>query len=159
MSPSFNPETGLLYVDTHTSYSLYYDLSNGKPEGFAGRDLSVWSHSFSDAQSITRRARSAGRTILGPGGNWAGVLSTAGGMVFTGDNHGNILGLNAQTGETLWHAYGGGAVKGPPITYELDGKQYLLVGSQEVLYSFALPEAGKPDQQQTKNISGEHKRD
>jgi len=40
----------------------------------------------------------------------------------------------------LWHAYGGGEVNGAPITYELDGRQYLLVGSHNVLYAWALPE-------------------
>jgi alcohol dehydrogenase (cytochrome c) len=68
------------------------------------------------------------------------VLSTAGGLVFTGDNHGNMLALDAATGETLWHASGGGAVQGAPITYELDGQQYVLIGSNNVLYSWALPE-------------------
>ena len=155
MSPSFNPETGLLYVDTQTSYGLYYDLSNGKPEGFAGRDLSVWSHSFLNALDY-QTGKIRWSHDLGPGENWAGVLSTAGGLVLTADNHGNILGLNAATGQTLWHTYGGGAVKGPPITYQLDGRQYLLVGSQEVLYSFALPETGETDQQQSKYVPNEH---
>ena len=155
MSPSFDPQTGLLYVDTQKSYGLYYDLSNGKPEGFAGRDLSVWSRSYLKAIDY-QTGKIRWSHDLGAGENWASVLSTAGGMVFTADNHGNILGLDAKTGKTLWHAYGGGMAKGPPITYELDGRQYLLVGSQEVLYCFALPEAGEADQQQTKNIAGEH---
>ena len=139
MSPSFNPNTGLLYVDTHRSYSLYYDLSNGKPEGFAGRDLSVWSQSFLSAIDI-QTGKILWKHDLGTGGDWAGVLSTAGGLVFTADTRGNILALDAKTGTTLWHTYGGGAVQSAPITYELDGRQYLLVGSQGVLYSFALPD-------------------
>jgi alcohol dehydrogenase (cytochrome c) len=56
--------------------------------------------------------------------DWAGVLSTAGGVVFTGDTQGNMLALAAKTGKTLWHTYGGGAVQSAPITYELDGRQY-----------------------------------
>ncbi len=138
MSPSFNPDTGLLYVDSHRCYSIYYDLSEGKPEGFAGRDLSVFARS-----SLTAIEYQTGKTKwkhdLGSGDNWAGVLSTAGGLVFTADNHGNILGLDAATGATLWHTFGGGAVQNAPITYELDGRQYILVGSHEVLYAFALP--------------------
>ncbi len=139
MSPSFNPDAGLLYVDTHYSFSLYYDLSSGKPEGFAGKDLSLWSRSYLKAiEYETGKCR--WEHDLGPGDNWAGVLSTAGGLVFTADNHGNILALDAGTGQTLWHAYGGGAVQSAPITYELDHQQYILIGSHQVLYSFALPE-------------------
>ena len=143
MSPSFNPQTGLLYVDSHRSFSIYYDLSEGKPEGFAGRDLSVWSRSSLRAIDY-QTGKSKWQHDLGPGDNWAGVLSTAGGLVFTADNNGNVLGLDASTGRTLWHTYGGGGVQSAPITYELDGRQYILVGSQSVLYAFSLPEGGTP---------------
>jgi alcohol dehydrogenase (cytochrome c) len=139
MSPSFNPQTGLLYVDSHRSYSIYYDLSEGKPEGFAGRDLSVFSESYLTAIDY-RTGKVRWRHDLGPGWNWAGVLSTAGGLVFTADNHGNMMAVDANDGRTLWHAYGGGAVQNPPITYALDGRQYVLIGSQNVLYAWALPQ-------------------
>ena len=76
----------------------------------------------------------------GLGDDWAGVLSTAGGLVFTADVHGNILGLDAKTGKTLWHAYGGGPVQSAPIAYELDGRQYLVIGAHNVLDAWALPE-------------------
>ena len=70
----------------------------------------------------------------------AGVLSTAGYVVFTGDCQGNVLALDARTGDTLWHAYGGAAQNGP-ITYELDGRQYVIYGASGVLYAPSLPEA------------------
>lgn len=77
---------------------------------------------------------------MGSGWNWAGVLSTAGGLVFTGDVHGNVLALDASSGETLWHTFAGGQAEEPPITYELNGRQYALIGAHGVVYSFALPE-------------------
>jgi outer membrane protein assembly factor BamB len=52
-----------------------------------------------------------------------------------------MLALDAATGKTLWHTYGGGAVQSAPITYELDGRQYVLIGSSGVLYSWSLHEA------------------
>jgi alcohol dehydrogenase (cytochrome c) len=61
--------------------------------------------------------------------------------VFTADNPGNMMALDAGTGKTLWHAYGGSRVNSPPITYELNGRQYVLFGAQGVLYAWALPEA------------------
>jgi alcohol dehydrogenase (cytochrome c) len=140
MSPSFSPDTGLFYVNSHRCFSLYYNLSSGKPEGFAGRDLSVWARSALKAIDY-RTGKIRWEHDLGLGNDWAGVLSTAGGLVFTADNHGNILGLDAATGHTVWHAYGGSVVQTAPITYELDGRQYVLVGSNRVLYAWALPEA------------------
>jgi acido-empty-quinoprotein group A len=138
MAPSFDPDTGLLYVDTHRSYSLYYAFDNGKPEGFGGRDLTVWSKSYLRAIDY-HTGKSRWKIDLGYGWDWAGVLSTAGDLVFSADVHGNILALDASTGAVLWHVYGGGVVEAPPITYELDGKQYLVVGAHDVLYCFALP--------------------
>ncbi len=139
MSPSFSPRTGLLYVDTHQSFSLYYAFNTGKPEGFGGRDLTVWSQSFLRAIDY-QTGKSRWVHPLGSGWNWAGVLSTAGGLVFTGDVHGNVLALDASTGKTLWHAYAGGQAQGPAITYMLDSRQYVLVGAHGVLFAFALPE-------------------
>jgi alcohol dehydrogenase (cytochrome c) len=142
MSPSFNPDTGFLYVDSHRCFSLYYAIDSGRPEGFAGRDLSVWSHSTLRAIDYqtgkTRWQHDLGSGGLG--GDWAGVLSTHGGLVFTADLHGNILALDAENGRTLWHGYGGGEVQSGPITYELDGRQYVVVGSHGVLLAWALPE-------------------
>ncbi|MBV8811259.1 MAG: PQQ-binding-like beta-propeller repeat protein [Acidobacteriaceae bacterium] len=139
MSPSFNPETGLLYVDSHDSFSLYYAFSTGKPEGFGGRDLTVSSHCSLRAIDY-QTGKSKWVHELGQGWDWAGVVSTAGGLVFSADVHGNILALDAETGQTLWHAYGGGPAQAPPITYELDGRQYVVVGAHGVLYAFALPQ-------------------
>jgi alcohol dehydrogenase (cytochrome c) len=140
MSPSFSPLTGLLYVDAHRSFSMYYAFPTDKPEGFAGRDLSVYSESSLKALDY-RTGKTTWEHALGTGEDWAGVLSTAGGVVFTGDNHGNMLALDAKNGDTLWHSYGGGAVQSAPITYELDGRQYVLIGSSGVLYAWSLPEA------------------
>ena len=139
MSPSLSPQTGLLYVDTHRSFSLYYAYDTGKPEGFGGRDVTVWSECFLRAIDY-QTGKSRWVHDLGSGWDWAGVLSTAGGVVFTGDVHGNVLALDAETGETLWHVFAGGQAEGPPITYELDGRQYVLVGAHGVVYAFALPE-------------------
>jgi alcohol dehydrogenase (cytochrome c) len=140
MPPSFDPQTGLLYVDAHRCFSLYYDMSAGRPEGFAGRDLSVWAQSSLKAIDY-QTGKIRWEHDLGQGDNWAGVLSTAGGLVFTGDVHGNVLALDARTGKTLWHATCGSQEQGPPITYELDGRQYLVTGCHGVLFAWALPEA------------------
>ena len=73
------------------------------------------------------------------GAGAAGVLTTATGLTFTGDSANNALALRSSDGTTLWHS-GIGRVGNSPITYELDGRQYVLFGGGSVLYAFALPQ-------------------
>jgi alcohol dehydrogenase (cytochrome c) len=61
-------------------------------------------------------------------------------LTFTGDSVGNALALRTSDGATLWHS-GIGRVGNGPVTYELDGRQYVLLGGGGVLYAFALPSA------------------
>jgi alcohol dehydrogenase (cytochrome c) len=76
---------------------------------------------------------------IGEGAGGAGVLTTATGVAFSGDSAGNALALRTSDGTTLWHA-GIGRVGNSPITYELDGRQYVILGGGSALYAFALPE-------------------
>ena len=73
------------------------------------------------------------------GAGAAGVLTTATGVTFTGDSANSALALRTSDGSTLWHA-GIGRVGNAPITYELDGRQYVLIGGGSALYAFALPQ-------------------
>jgi alcohol dehydrogenase (cytochrome c) len=139
MSPSYDPQTRLAYVSSRRSFALYYVRKRKQPEGFAGDALSVWSHSALKAIDY-QTGRTAWEHDLGAGKDYAGVLTTAGGLVFTADNSGNMLALDAASGKTLWHAYGGNRVNSSPMTYELAQRQYVLIGAQGVLYAWALPE-------------------
>ena len=69
----------------------------------------------------------------------AGVLTTASGLTFTGDSANNAMALRTRDGVTLWHS-GIGRVGNSPITYELDGRQYMVIGGGSALYAWALPE-------------------
>ncbi|MEK6396531.1 MAG: PQQ-binding-like beta-propeller repeat protein, partial [Terriglobus sp.] len=71
----------------------------------------------------------------------SGVMTTDGGLTFSGDADGNFLGLDTATGKTLWHAGTGGNISSTPITYELDGKQVVLMSSGGVMYTWMLPGA------------------
>ena len=70
----------------------------------------------------------------------AGVLTTEGGVIFTGDAQGNVLALRTSDGKTLWHAGAGATMQSQPVTFMLDGRQHLVTGIGGVLYSWALPE-------------------
>ena len=58
-----------------------------------------------------------------------GVLATAGGLLFTGEGNGNFNAYNSQTGEMLWQTKSEFGVNAPPITYTIDGVQYIAVAS------------------------------
>jgi hypothetical protein len=70
------------------------------------------------------------------------VLTTETGLTFTGDNNGNVMALRTDDGATLWHA-AIGRVGNSPITYQLDGRQYVVLGGGSSLYAFALPETAR----------------
>lgn len=75
---------------------------------------------------------------------FSSVLTTAGGLVFTGDVEGNFLAFDAQTGELLWQFRTSSGHRGSSITYAVGGKQYLAVpagwGGVSTLLSQAFPE-------------------
>lgn len=58
---------------------------------------------------------------------WAGVMTTAGGLVFTGNPKGEFVAFDDETGEQLWSFQTGSGIVGQPITWEQDGEQYVTV--------------------------------
>jgi alcohol dehydrogenase (cytochrome c) len=76
-----------------------------------------------------------------PTSSLAGVMSTASGVVFAGDNEGNFSAFDSRNGKRLWSYRTGSAVYGAAATtYMLDGRQYVLIPSGNTLTAFALPE-------------------
>jgi glucose dehydrogenase len=58
-----------------------------------------------------------------------GVLTTAGGLVFTGEGNGRFRAYDAKDGKVLWSFQAGAGVNAPPSSYEVGGKQYIVVGA------------------------------
>jgi alcohol dehydrogenase (cytochrome c) len=69
---------------------------------------------------------------------WAGVLSTAGGLVFSGSDEGNFFALDAKTGKPRWDFQTGGPVAANPISFTIDGRQHIAIAADRVLYVFGL---------------------
>ena len=70
----------------------------------------------------------------------SGVMGTAGGVVFACTGDGNIIALDAGTGKSLWHFRAAAMLNSAPMSYSVDGRQYIAVSAGDVLYSFALPD-------------------
>src|SRR5215510_6096081 len=139
MAPSFNPQTNLFYVVARRLFSVYYNTVETKAEGWGGRDRILWANSTLRALDY-KTGKVVWNHELGDGESIAGILTTAGHVLFTADNSHNLLALDPTTGKTLWHLNIGGKLVASPMTYQLDGRQYLLIPIHDVLYAFALPE-------------------
>jgi alcohol dehydrogenase (cytochrome c) len=142
--PSFSPDTGLFYVPVSESWAMYY-LTETDPRGAMGlggkEEVGLGGDTF-----LTAIDYKTGKTVwrvkypsVGGGGGSAGVLTTAGKLLFAGDAGGNIVARDPANGKPIWHARVG-ALSNAPETYAIDGKQYLLVASGDTLYAFALYE-------------------
>jgi alcohol dehydrogenase (cytochrome c) len=137
-APSFDPRNGLFIVDAHPSYSLYFAKPADGTYGWAGADYGLWGKGVLEAIDFqTGKIRWSHE--LGAGGSGAGVLTTDSGLTITGDAIGSVLALDTSDGKTLWHAGTGAGMQGSPITYVLDGRQYIVTSSGGVLFSWAIP--------------------
>lgn len=138
-SPSFDPKTGLFIVSSHPSWSIYFAKPADGTYGWAGADYGLWGKGVIEAIDY-KTGKIRWSHEIGQGGPGAGVLTTAAGVTFTGDVFGNVLALETSSGKTLWHANTGSFIGTSPITYELDGRQYVVTGSGGVLFAWALPD-------------------
>ena len=139
--PAFNPDTGLFYTQENNGFNLLY-LTDPDPRGSMGLggkdriDVGSGGDAFSaidyrTGEKVWRHPWPVG------GGGGAGVLTTAGGLVFTGDGSGNFVAFDAATGDLLWHTRIGN-ISNAPQTYLVDGKQHLLIAVNERLFAFAI---------------------
>jgi alcohol dehydrogenase (cytochrome c) len=140
LSPSFDPQTGLFYVSARRVFSVFYLTTTGKPEGWGGRDEGLWGNSTIRAIDY-RTGKIVWNHEIGEDESGAGIMTTAGHLLFTADVGRNILALDPATGKTLWHLGIGDRTENSPMTYELDGRQYLVMAAGDELYAFALPES------------------
>lgn len=135
-APSFDPANGLFYVVASQSYSIFYLTAVGKAEGFGGRDDYL---NFPGEVKAIDYKTGQPRWTHDIGGTGAGILTTAGNILFTGDSSAHFIAMDAATGKTLWHAALASNQGNGAITYNLDGRQYVVVGAGDTLYAFALP--------------------
>jgi alcohol dehydrogenase (cytochrome c) len=141
-SPSYSPRTGFLYVAARESGSVYYigDAEYREGERFDGGGFrsvpgeEEWGavRAFNPA---TGEVKWEHRLFTAP---WAGVLSTAGNLLFHGTNEGQFYALDATNGKPLWRFQAGGRAISNPMSYLSDGKQYVAMAMGNSLYVFGI---------------------
>ena len=134
-APSYNPDTGLMYVVARDGCGVYYrtghsiDHDLGPARQFV-RAIDIqdgtirWEIPFlgDEAQEISH----------------AGTMTTGGGLVFFSSRVGNFAAADAGTGELLWHFNTGGTIRASPMTYSHRGRQYVAIVSKNGIFVFAL---------------------
>jgi alcohol dehydrogenase (cytochrome c) len=156
-APSFSPRTGLFYVTTWDDYpGIYFSWEQQYEPGkwFSGGSVKA------DLPAVARREVRTWGPEAGYGAVRAldpatgkriweykmtdvsdsGLLTTASDLLFSGNREGHFFVLDATNGNLLWTRYLGGQVTSSPITWALDGKQYISIASGHAVFTFGLPE-------------------
>ncbi|MFN7928726.1 MAG: PQQ-binding-like beta-propeller repeat protein [Blastocatellia bacterium] len=141
-SPSYDPATGYLLVSVREACATYTSVTkNPTPgQGYTGGGVEVDANGAPGAVRALEAVTGAVKWNfpLQAGASSTGVVATAGGVVFASSNDGNLIALDARTGKYLWHYYTGARIIASPITYAVNGKQYVAIASQSALFVFSL---------------------
>jgi alcohol dehydrogenase (cytochrome c) len=141
-SPSYNAARGLFYVAVREMGSYYYKGEAEYKPGtfFAGGGNRPFPPDKNPGpprplHPATGKRKWEFRLKSPP---WAGVLATAGGVVFGGSNEGNFFALDAETGAPLWNFQTGGQIVANPVSFLVDGKQHVAIAAHGALIVFGL---------------------
>lgn len=144
MPPSFDPARGLFFVSARETCATFIPQKPVFEPGRSSSGGTVWvdrDQAYGALRAIDVTTGERRWEFRYPTPSMAGTMSTAAGLVFTGDNEGNFMAFDADTGENLWHYPTGWSIWGTAaITHMLDGKQHVLIPSGTNLTSFALPD-------------------
>ena len=144
-SPSYNPATHLFYFMALESCQLFFV----KPQEFKeGREFY--------ATGVQHVPGESGQKILmaynpetgklawqypqiGTAESWGGTMTTAGGLVFFGNDAEGFEAVDARSGKSLWHFNTGQSMHASPMSYAVGSKQYVAIAAGSDLFTFALP--------------------
>ena len=144
-STSFNPITGLYYVQTNDKCGIFTKVP---VEWEAGKGFMGGSFRQAPDEPAQRVLRAidirTGKPAwelpqLGAVNSWGGALSTAGGVVIFGEDSGALMAADAMNGKPLWSFQTSQLWKASPMTYMFDNKQYVAVAAGSNIIAFALP--------------------
>lgn len=142
-SPAYSPRTGLFYVNAFDGESEFFVRDDEYVEGvrFAGGGPQAVTDVDNYVNAIRAIDPATGERKwefqITPQSR-AGILATAGDVIFSGGIDGYFFALDARTGEELWHVALGARVQAAPITFAVDGRQYVTIAAGNVVYTFGL---------------------
>ncbi len=160
-SPSYSPRTGLFYVSAWEDYaSVFIREAQTFEEGrrfVGGRPTSpipgaqnvpgatkrppinVWTEAAGHGAVIAIDPRTGEKKWKFPMTDTtdSGILTTASDLLFTGGREGYFQALDARTGALLWKTILGGPIVAGPMTYQVDGKQFIAIAAGHSLFAFA----------------------
>lgn len=152
---AYSPETGYLYVDANYLPMMYWvNHEEWKPPAqyWGGTVAAGPKGNYGMVTAVDLRTGRIAWTHKLAAPIISGLMATKGGVVFTGTSDKHFIALDARTGQQLWSANTDAAVNAPPITYEIDGMQYIAVAATglqtlntprgDEMLAFALPRAG-----------------
>jgi alcohol dehydrogenase (cytochrome c) len=154
-APSFSPVTGLFYLTAWDDYpGVYYSWDQQYEAGkwFAGGSVRASLPSIVRQEVRTLGPESGYGAIraLDPATGrrvWeyrmndvsdSGLLTTSTGLLLSGNREGHFFALNARDGKLLWNRYLGGQVASSPVTWSVDGQQYVSIASGHAVFTFGL---------------------
>lgn len=144
-SPSYNPSTHLFYFMALESCHVFFLRPQQFSEGHDFYATGVKRAPGQRGQKILLALNpQTGKTVwqypqTGSGGSWAGTMTTAGGLVFFGNDAEGFEAVDARTGESLWHFNTGQSMHASPMSYAVGDKQYVAIASGSDVFVFALP--------------------
>ena len=146
MSPAYNPVTKLFYLAAKegcgVSYKAKQEFRPGglayTATGYVESPQEPW-QMYVRALDLTTGERKWQYKQFNAKHYGAGLVSTASGLIFAGDDQGTFAALNAHTGEPLWHFNTNQRISASPITYAVNGRQYVAVAAGVNVVAFRLP--------------------
>jgi len=162
-SPSYSPSTGLFYLSTWEDYSTIFkgvptDYKNGarftggaNTSPIPGADNPAGARN-GPINTYTEAMARGGVVAIDPATgdkkwkfelhdvNTSGILTTATDLLFVGGREGYFQALDARTGTLLWKQNLGGEIIAGPISFQVDGKQYITIASGNSLFAYSLRE-------------------
>ena len=145
-SPAYDPDRGTLFVPTREMASYYFksdvEYEPGTPF-LGGGERSLPEEAYGAVRALDAVSGELKWEFRQLGPAVSGILATATGVVFSGTMEGNVFALDADTGEALWDFHTGGQVRAAPMSFAIDGEQFVAVAAGQSVIVFGLPDASE----------------
>lgn len=146
MSPAYSPVTGYFYLVALEKCNIYSKSAEWWKQGASFYGGSARAVASERPKKYVRAIDLQSGKIVweyaqtGPGGAWGGLLCTASGLLFFGDDNGAFTAISASDGKPLWHFQLNAHWHASPMTYLLDGRQYVAIAAGASIVCFGLPQ-------------------